>query len=110
MTARSVRSFAGPSGIARPSSSTSRWPSTRNSIAQRYSAGGRKGSPEHGLKRGLSAASVRLGARAQAPAMHPARLSQALVLTAVLALPSGATADAGTTPSETPIVVRVDEH
>ena len=41
--------------------------------------------------------------------MHPARFTQALVLTAMLALPSGATADAGATPSETPIV-RVDEH
>ena len=42
--------------------------------------------------------------------MPPARLTQALVLTAVLALPSGARADTGTTPAETPIVIRVDEH
>lgn len=42
--------------------------------------------------------------------MHPTRLIQALVLTAALALPSGAGADSGTTTHETPIVVRVDEH
>ena len=42
--------------------------------------------------------------------MHPTRLTQALVLTAALALPSGASADTGTTTHETPIVVRVDDH
>lgn len=35
---------------------------------------------------------------------------QALVLTAALALPAGARADAGTPTHETPIVVRVNEH
>jgi hypothetical protein len=40
--------------------------------------------------------------------MHPTRL--ALVLTAALALPAGARADAGRPSHETPIVVRVDEH
>jgi hypothetical protein len=42
--------------------------------------------------------------------MHPTRLTQALVLSAALALPSGARADAGTTTHETPIVVRVDDR
>jgi hypothetical protein len=42
--------------------------------------------------------------------MHPTRLIQAFVLTAALALPSGAGADTGTPTHETPIVVRVDDH
>jgi hypothetical protein len=42
--------------------------------------------------------------------MHPTRLIQALVLTAALALPSGAGADTGKPSHETPIVVRVDEQ
>ena len=42
--------------------------------------------------------------------MHPPRLIPALVLTAALALPAGAGADAGTPAHETPIVVRVDEQ
>lgn len=42
--------------------------------------------------------------------MHPTCLMQVLVLTAALALPSGAGADAGMPTHESPIVVRVDEH
>ena len=42
--------------------------------------------------------------------MHPTRLIQTLVLTAALALPPGAGADAGTPAHETPIVVHVADQ
>ena len=42
--------------------------------------------------------------------MHPTRLIQALLLTGAFALPSVATADAGTRTRETPIVVRIDDR